>query len=131
MTETIRTGGCLCGALRFEAAGEPHDVGWCHCRMCQRSSGAPAQVWALYPPEAFCWTKGKPAVYASSADGRRDFCAICGSQVSFRDGEHVSPNVGCFDEPEGLRPRRHIWDESRIAWFETPDGLPRSPRGDD
>ncbi|MFN3261917.1 MAG: GFA family protein [Pikeienuella sp.] len=130
MTETIRPGGCLCGALRFEATGEPIDIGWCHCRICQRSSGAPAQVWALYPSEAFRWIKGEPAIYASSAEGRREFCATCGSQVAFRIGAYASPNVGCFDEPDSLKPRRHIWTESRITWFETPDGLPRSPRDD-
>ena len=41
-----RTGGCLCGAVRYRLDGEPFDCGWCHCRTCQLNSGAPAMAFA-------------------------------------------------------------------------------------
>lgn len=126
MTET-HPGGCLCGAVRFEARGEPFETSYCHCRMCQRSSGAPAQVGASFPPDAVTWST-PPAAYRSSAAAERLFCPACGSQMAFQSAEMVSINVPCLDDPDAIRPRRHIWRESRIGWFEVADDLPRLRR---
>lgn len=124
MAEVVHEGGCLCGALRFAAEGEAEAVGYCHCRMCQRSSGAPAQVWALFPAGAVRVTAGAPVVYRSSEHGSRDFCATCGSQVGFHDADGYSLNVACLDDPEAMAPTCHIWTESRISWFDAGKGLP-------
>lgn len=131
MSETVHHGGCLCGAVRFEAAGAPGDVGYCHCRMCQRSSGAPAQVWAEFPADKVRYGASEPAVYVSSPEGRRHFCAACGSQLAFADDVGVSINVCCLDDPEALPPQLHIWTESKVGWFETADCLPRWKQGRD
>ena len=127
MPEQLHRGGCLCGAVRFEARGEPIDVAYCHCRMCQRSSGAPAQTFALFDAEDFVYLSGEPNAYRSSTGGRREFCPVCGSQLAFCDADGVSLNTGCLDNPEALPPRRHIWTESQVRWFETWDDLPRLP----
>src|SRR5580765_6540261 len=52
------TGGCMCGAVRYELKSEPFDCGWCHCRTCQLTSGAPAMVFASVPDGGLVWTKG-------------------------------------------------------------------------
>lgn len=130
MSKAIKTGGCLCGETRFEASGTPSGTGYCHCRMCQRSSGAPVQPYAIYAPEAVRWSGATPRRYRSSKGAERLFCLRCGSQLGFDDGTGISLNLGCFDEPDTLPPERHIWFESRIAWFEIADDLPRHPRGD-
>lgn len=129
MGEIVHRGGCLCGEVRFEAEGRPGAVGYCHCRMCQRSSGAPAQVWAEFPAHRTRFTEGEPAIFASSAEGRRIFCPTCGSQLAFADADGVSINVCCLDAPEALPPEIHIWTESQLGWFQTTDQLPRWPRG--
>ena len=77
-------GGCLCGQLRYEAS-ELIDAGYCHCRLCQRSSGAPVLAWATLVTESFVYIKGQAAVYSSSESGSREFCAQCGTQILFRD----------------------------------------------
>jgi hypothetical protein len=120
-------GGCLCGRIRFEAAVGPADVGYCHCRVCQRSSGAPALVWAAFPKAAFAYSKGEPVGYRSSDHAVREFCGRCGTQIVFRDDHlpEVDVNVGAFDAPAALPPRSHIWNASRIPWFDPKDGLPR------
>ena len=76
----------------------------------------------------FRYVAGEPAVYRSSESGRREFCPACGSQLAFRDADGVSLNTGCLDDPDAMPPAMHIWCESRVAWFETADDLPRHAR---
>ena len=121
-------GGCLCGKVRFkvtEAAAV--DSGYCHCRMCQRNTGAPVVAWTTFPAASFSWTAGSPATYASSHEARRQFCADCGSYIVFlRDGSaDVSVNTASLDGPAAFPPRMHIFYESRIPWFRTDDALPQ------
>jgi len=121
-------GGCLCGQLRYKVTKAPLDSGYCHCRMCQKSSGAPLQVSAEFPPDAFAITRGRLKAYRSSAEAIRHFCPDCGSQITFRPAEnpaYISVNLGSLDRPEAIRPRMHIWCASRIEWFEVDDKLPR------
>lgn len=124
-------GGCLCGALRYRVDAEPLDTGYCHCRMCRRSTGAPVLAWASVPAAAFAYTEGAPAVYLSSSWGQREFCAGCGAQICYRDRGPAEPaktveiNLGCLDDPAAAPPRHHIYDGDRIPWFETADDLPR------
>jgi hypothetical protein len=128
MTSTIETtGGCLCGALRYAARAEPIDAGYCHCRVCQRSSGAPVLAWASFPKGALTYTLGSPASYRSSPKAVREFCAACGTQIVFREdgATRVDLNIGSLDQPDAIAPQYHIWTESRIPWFETADELPR------
>ena len=70
------TGGCLCGTVRYKLNSDPFDCGWCHCRTCQRNSGAPAMVFATVPVADLVWTEGAASVksVASSSFGHREFC---------------------------------------------------------
>lgn len=130
MTEVFE-GGCLCGRVRYRATAPPVEVGYCHCRMCQKNSGGPAMVYAMFPIDAFEHLGAAPKVFASSAQGERWFCAECGSPIEFRErpeAVYASVNVGTLDEPERLAPTRHIWCESRISWFDAGETLPRDQR---
>lgn len=121
------TGGCLCGRVRFRVVAEPLDSGYCHCRMCQRNSGAPVVAWVTFPAASFSWIAGEPGTYRSSARARRQFCTICGSYLVFRSDEfpaEVSVNTAALDEPAAFPPGKHIFTESRISWFRTLDDLP-------
>ena len=118
-------GGCLCGKVRFRVAAAAIDTGYCHCRMCQRNTGAPAVAWTTFP-DASSWTAGSPATYVSSPNVQRQFCAECGSSMVFRDEDstEVSVNTASLDDPASFPPRMHIFTESRIPWFRTQDDLP-------
>ena len=123
----IHEGGCLCGRIRFRVTADPLDSGYCHCRMCQRNSGAPTVAWATFPSTSFSWIAGMPTAYRSSAEATRSFCPACGSYLMFSSTEapqEISLNAGSFDAPEAFPPRKHIFVESRIAWFRTRDELP-------
>lgn len=124
-------GGCLCGRLRYRVSLPPISSGYCHCRMCQKSSGAPLQASAEIPIAGFAFIKGSAKAYRSSPQAVRHFCPHCGSQLTFRMAEnptHVSINTPTIDRPEALPPRMHIWREGRILWFEVKDDLPRYDR---
>lgn len=121
-------GGCHCGALRYRVTTPPSDTGYCHCRICQLTTGAPVLAWTHVPPAAFEMTQGEPKVYRSSSWGERWFCGDCGTQLLYRDSEgpaSVDINVGSLDRPEVAKPIRHIFIASRIPWFDTADDLPR------
>lgn len=124
------TGSCLCGAVRYACQQAPVDILYCHCRMCQRASGAPVVAWAEFRLKAFRYTKGarRIRIYESSPDARREFCGDCGSQLVFRytNSKYVGVNVGALDDPDQVAPRCHIWTESQLAWFKVDDPpLPR------
>ncbi|MFO1038059.1 MAG: GFA family protein [Geminicoccaceae bacterium] len=124
-------GGCLCGAVRYRVEGTPLDAGYCHCRVCQRSAGAPVLAWFTVTSQAFGWSSPPPATFRSSAHGSREFCSKCGTQLLFKeDGvDLVDVNLATLDDPTLVRPDYHIWTQSRIPWFEIADDLPRHPDG--
>ena len=127
------SGGCLCGAVRYELRSDPFDCGWCHCRTCQLSSGAPAMVFASVPPDHLVWTKGEKRVRTvkSSSFGHRCFCESCGTPLLMRvdhQPETVDFSVVTLDQPERVEPGFHIFWSSRIRWFEPRDELPRHDR---
>jgi hypothetical protein len=122
-------GGCLCGKVRFRVTAAALDCGYCHCRMCQRNSGAPVVAWATFPSTGFAWIAGNAAAYPSSEHATRRFCAACGSYLVFsstKSPDEVSVNTASFDTPEAFPPRKHIFVESRIPWFHTADELPQN-----
>jgi hypothetical protein len=121
-------GGCLCGKVRFSVTAPPIDSGYCHCRICQKNSGAPVVSWVTFPVTGFSWIAGEPGTYQSSSEAKRQFCAACGSYMVFlsdRFPDEVSVNTASFDNPEAFPPRMHIFTASRISWLHIDDGLPR------
>lgn len=121
-------GGCACGQLRFRSLAPPLDTGYCHCRICQRTTGAPVLAYVSFPVTAFAYTAGTPRHYASSTIGDREFCSHCGTQIAFRrrsDAVTVDVNVGAMDDPAAYPPRRHIWCDSAIPWLDLGGALPR------
>jgi hypothetical protein len=127
-------GGCCCGALRYECSSPPSECGYCHCRLCQRTSAAPALVFATFAVEDFRYISGSPSIYRSSSHGHREFCSSCGTQIAYRDSHGartVDVNVGSLDDPGGVSPEFHIWCESRIEWFDTKVELPHYQRSRD
>jgi hypothetical protein len=128
------TGGCLCGAVRYSSSIEPLEVGYCHCRMCQRLSGAVVVPWAIFPVDGFIYTKGQPKIYASSSHAQREFCEECGAQIAFRTSKrsnNVDITIGTLDDPESVRPGFHVWYESKVSWLHLADDLPRYQQSGD
>lgn len=119
------TGGCLCGDVRYRAAQDPEWVGSCHCTMCKKNSGAAFTTYAVFPREAFEWTKGAPAHYRSSDTTARGFCVRCGSTLSWEAADIFSVAVGSLDRPEDVQPVCHTNTGTWLPWIMMDDGLPR------
>ena len=117
-TKPLLTGGCQCGAIRFALTAAPVKISICHCRMCQKASGAPFASFADIEKSNFAWTRGKPAAFKSSTIAERDFCRDCGTPLSFRriDGERIEIMTGTFDRPDRVIPTRQYGTESRLGW---------------
>jgi hypothetical protein len=126
----VFTGGCQCGAVRYEVQGDPVVVAICHCSMCRRANAAPAVAWAMFQEGQVRFTKNLPTTYSSSAPAQRGFCGVCGTQISFT-AEYIPGlidlTVGSFDRPEALTPSLHYWDSKRLPWVAFADDLPRHP----
>jgi len=114
------TGGCLCGAVRYEASQAPVSVVWCHCASCRRHTGAPAAVYADFRRVAVRFTGAEATRFASSAGNWRGFCGACGSTLYFQ-GENqpdlINIHVGSLDHPGDFPPSEACFLEERIAWF--------------
>ena len=120
------TGGCLCGAVRFEATPTSREGYYCHCRMCQLAFGNTRAAFINLLKADVRWTTTEPTYYASSKFARRGFCGHCGSPLTFEylDSQRMDLSVGCFDEPALLTPVSHFAIETRIANWHADDGLP-------
>jgi hypothetical protein len=123
---SLHTGGCQCGAVRFAVYAEPRKTGLCHCRMCQKAVAGPFAVLAEVPWGDFGWTRGQPAAFQSSSRAARDFCAGCGTPLSYREigGPIIELLTGAFDDPERVAPTYATGTESQLAWVTQIDAMP-------
>ncbi|MEM9061039.1 MAG: GFA family protein [Pseudomonadota bacterium] len=120
--DAVYAGGCLCGAIRFEANGpalRPHS---CSCQMCRRHSGAMTTIWVEFPKKAVTWNgpAGAPATYRSSDFSSRAFCRTCGSTLGAIDDKPVvALLLGTFDsvDNEELVPVTHSFREGLPDWW--------------
>ena len=122
MSEPLQ-GSCLCGAIRFTVEAPVKELRACHCRNCQKASGAGGSVNAVVPSASFRITRGTPKRYSARADsGRllhRYFCGDCGSPIySQRDlaPETVVVRSGLFDNAGEMRITANIWTASARPW---------------
>jgi hypothetical protein len=131
MSETIRTGGCQCGAVRFRIHGKLGRASICHCRMCQKAFGSFFGPLVSAPKEGVEWTREEPTYFQSSVNIDRGFCQRCGTPLTYRHPEGLEIAIGAFDDRSDLKPRIQVHTGSAIPWvteiFDTPK---RSPEGD-
>jgi hypothetical protein len=123
------TGGCLCGAVRFKGEAFMRDAYYCHCTICQKTSGEPFEIGVPIKAGTLRFTKGSPTYYQSSSFGKRGFCAVCGSRLLWAPTdpkEEWATNVAvcALDNPTDVQPRCHTYTNTQLPWLHIPDGLP-------
>lgn len=127
-------GGCLCGAIRYETAGDAVFMGNCHCRDCQKSSGG-AFTPAIFMPESAVKIVGEAKFYDSMADSgkkvSRGFCPQCGSQLFVKSERYlglIGLRAGTLDDPSQFKPRVDIFTSSAAHWDCMDPDLPKFQR---
>ncbi len=127
------SGGCLCGAVRYECNAEPMMPGHCHCRACQKASGG-AFVTAFAVPAEALTIIGEVKYFETTADSgnisRRGFCPECGGRVL--GGSSGMPGLavimaGSLDDPSWFAPGMNIFTESAQPWCHMDPALPKFP----
>ena len=116
------TGGCLCGAVRLVARGEPNRIGVCHCLDCRKHHGALFHASAIFPAGAVT-VRGETGEFRG-----RHFCPRCGSSVFSVSGDEVDVHLGTLDAPDQFSPTYELWTVRREGWLPEFPGTRRYER---
>jgi hypothetical protein len=133
VAELPLTGGCLCGAVRFEITEPPVSASYCHCTRCQRRTGTAASAQARIVPGSLRITAGAEVVrpFVPPDGMAKSFCSSCGSHLWSEDPTDRSiqaVRLSAFDEDPGVKPSYRQFVAYAASWEPIPDdGLPRYP----
>ena len=124
---TAAKGGCACGAVRFEALGEPMRVGLCHCMTCRKHHGSAFNPFVVYKFQQVL-VAGSLKTWRSSEHSSRMSCEICGSPICQQedDSGEIELHFGSFDDTSLFAPMYENWIVHREDWL-PPLGLPQRP----
>jgi hypothetical protein len=128
MEEPPHTGGCLCGAVRYELSGTVSNLCYCHCNSCRRATGAPMVAWGTVARGNLRITRGTLAAHRSSPPVLRGLCAACGTCISYGHdarAAEIDVTLASLDEPARLAPRMHVWVADKLPWVRIADDLPQ------
>ena len=119
------TGGCACGAVRFEATAEPIRVGLCHCSTCRKHHGSAFNPFVVFKAKDV-FIAGALKSWRSSDHATRLSCEICSSPVCQNEdeGDEIELHAGSFDEPGLFTPQYENWVGRRESWL-PPLGVPQ------
>lgn len=129
------SGGCLCGAIRYESRAAPLFSINCHCRDCQRATGTAYAPVLAVPRDALTITQGEPTYYTSQSDSgetvSRGFCPECGSGIFSKLSANpgiVGLKAASLDDPSWFRPSVDIYTDSAQPWDVMNPDLPKVPK---
>lgn len=127
---TPHTGGCQCGALRYEFTGKPRQLIVCHCHDCQKRSGSAFGMSLFLDADALRISEGEIRTYQRTAESGRQvtvgICENCGTQIYGRPEwrpDTIVLKAGTLDDTSWLVPDLHIWTASKQPWVIVPDGV--------
>ena len=124
------TGGCYCGAVRYESTGDVQNSIQCHCRECQYITGGSPNLIIIVPENGFSFTKGGPSKFARSdleTPVTRFFCNKCGTGIGTkspaRRGSMII-KVGTLDDPSVFKSQAAIFTKDKQSYHHIEEGLP-------
>ena len=133
MTETIeprRSGGCLCGQVRYTAPAQPLATAVCYCRDCQKQAGSALSILAVFPRDAVQFDGAISCYHGQGTSGNvvlRNFCGQCGSPI-YSDSDVMAERgiiaikAGTLDDVSDLHPTVQYWTDSRQTWLPLAEG---------
>jgi hypothetical protein len=128
-------GGCLCGALRYEATGEPVVCGHCYCEDCRKATGSGFIPFMVFPASTIRFSGEAAQIVTKAANGNdstRNFCPRCGGLVFGGVVGHSTSHTiyaGSLDEPARFRPTVTVFTRGRPEWAMIPPGIEVHERG--
>lgn len=129
------SGGCLCGAIRYESSAEPVFSINCHCRDCQRTTGTAYAPVLVVPKDAVKITQGEPTCYTVTADSgetvSRGFCPECGAGIFSKlsaNPDMMGLKAASLDDPSWFKPAMDIYTDSAQPWDVMNPELPKVPK---
>ncbi len=133
MADEKWTGGCQCGAVRYELLEKPGNPHLCHCRMCQKQFGNFFAALTGVPKAKFHITRGTLANFRSSEKVQRGFCRDCGTPLTYEplERDNVSVSIGSLDRHADITPEYQYGIEAREPWFHTIGEIPAFITGED
>ena len=126
------SGGCMCGAVRYEVEGDPVYHALCHCDDCRASSGAPMVAWYAVKADQLDVKSGALSQYEGNPSSQRQFCPTCGTGLFFRN-EATLPGLvdiqsATFDNPAAHTPQIQVQCADRVAWMAQVAEMPEFER---
>jgi hypothetical protein len=121
------SGGCACGAVRFECARAVRPPALCHCRDCRRYVGAHVVGWCTVTRREAHFTGAALRAFRSSPRVTRTFCGKCGTSLTWSHDDYpdlLDITLASFDAADRLAPADHIWLRDALPWDQPHDGLP-------
>jgi len=129
------TGGCACGAIRYECTALPLRMVNCHCRDCQRASGSAYSATLIIAANSVRLLRGTchkhPIVAESGNVAQREFCSACGTPLfaaSLARPEFLGIKAASLDDPSWFAPEADVWVESAQPWDHMDPDIPKFPR---
>lgn len=130
------SGGCLCGAIRYEVNGEPVRAANCHCVDCRRVTGSQFATNVFFNVDDLAVIEGEPKAYRHTADSGNTmtkwFCADCGSQLFSQSTGNTAVKgvkLGSLDDVKEIRPGIDIFLDSAVPFADPPDYTSHFGRG--
>jgi hypothetical protein len=131
------TGGCVCGAVRYECTAKPEEIQMlkCHCRDCQQISGGPYTPVVYVPVRTFRVTKGTIKHFNTASEARgqhqRGFCADCGSRMTggeYKGSDGIGLTASSLEDPSWFKPVVDMWVADAQPWDLMDAALPKFPK---
>jgi hypothetical protein len=128
--ETMYTGGCLCGAVRYEIRGGIRNIVFCHCSRCRKAQGTAFGTNGIVAADEFRIVRGEGDLkgYESTPGRTRYFCRTCGSPIYSQSAAQLTQvrvRLGTIESDIAERPMAHIFATSKASWEEIGGDLPQ------
>ena len=129
------TGGCLCGAVRYEIIGDLRGIVNCHCSKCRRFHGSMVSYTSIKFENLSLVEQGGLKWFKSETDEtpnvHRGFCSQCGSSLFWhpRDQKHIAVAAGSLDDTANLEIIGHVWTSQKSGYYKIIDDLPQFQKG--
>ena len=115
------TGGCNCGAIKFEVVGDVKSVVNCHCNLCRKMNGSAFSTYVAVTDDDFKLVSGDLLAHNVSEHAEKSFCGKCGTPIFNSNPKYAGLKIlhfGSLDDSSNLEPKVNIYCESRLDWLD-------------